>query len=70
MLLDDTEQILKETLPAIMDIDDLCSCLNISYRSAIRMIHEDQITAFKDDDGEWNVLRDDFLDYLSKQSNL
>lgn len=66
MLSDKIKMQILEELPVILDIQDLMNYLHCSQRTVYRMIEEKQINAFKDEDNEWNILRDDLIEYLDE----
>jgi hypothetical protein len=53
-----------------MDMQDVMDCLRISRRGAYRLLVEDrEIPSWKDEDGNWNVLRDDVIAYIEENGN-
>ena len=58
-------QVLR-TLPAILDTEDLKSVLRISKSSLYNILH--MMQAWKDEDGEWNVLRDDLIAFVERNT--
>jgi len=70
MLPDDLRKELEETLPPIIDIRDICSTLKVSASTVRReLTREGGLPGFIMD-GEWNVTRKDFLDYLDRNGTL
>jgi excisionase family DNA binding protein len=69
MLPEDLEEELLKLLPAILDVQDICSILRVSRKTIMREIAAQRIPAYRADD-EWNISRADFLVYLSKNANL
>jgi excisionase family DNA binding protein len=69
MLPDELEENLLGALPAILDIQDICSTLRVSQKTVLREITAGHLPAYRAD-GEWNINRLDFLAYLSKNANL
>ncbi|HOX30881.1 MAG TPA: helix-turn-helix domain-containing protein [Spirochaetales bacterium] len=69
MLPDDLKQELLESLPAILDVPDICSILRVSRKTVLREISAHRLIAYQVDD-EWNVNRTDFLAYLSRNGTL
>lgn len=63
-----TERILHELhkLPAVLDREDLRALLRISKRGIDRILADPELHAWKED-GEWNVLRSDLIEWLEKQ---
>jgi hypothetical protein len=59
-----------EALPTIMSISDVAAALSTCHLTIYRMIYEDQLPAFKDGDGEWNILREDLIKVCSRNSNI
>lgn len=53
-------------LPVILDAQDLLKFLRISKRGLYRVLHDPDLRAYKDDGGDWNVLRDDLAAWLEK----
>lgn len=58
-------QVLR-TLPAILDTEDLRNVLRISKSSLYKILH--MMKAWKDEDGEWNVLRDDLIAFVERNT--
>jgi hypothetical protein len=64
------KEALSEHYLAIMDMQDVMDCLRISRRGAYRLLVEDrEIPSWKDEDGNWNVLRDDVIAYIEENGN-
>ena len=55
-----------ENLPVILDVTDLQEFLRISKRGLYRVLHDPDLHAYKDEDGEWNILREDLAAWLEK----
>lgn len=55
---------MEQELPVIMDFLDVTSALRISGRTLYRLIQQNELPAWKDEDGEWNILRQDVIKYL------
>jgi excisionase family DNA binding protein len=60
---------LQQTLPSILDVTDICSILSISPDTVYREIQNGALSAYKAE-GEWCVLRSDFLDYLERNATV
>lgn len=58
-----------ETLPTIMSTKDVADALSICPHTVYRMIYDNQLAAFKDDYGEWNILKEDLIKMCSRNSN-
>lgn len=69
MLDAETIKELTATLPAVLDVADAALLLRVSQRTIQREILEGKIEAFRAD-GEWNILRSDFISYLWRNANL
>lgn len=69
MLFTDLREELEKQLPSILNLQDICSILAVSPDTIYREIHDKNLDAFKAD-GEWNVLKNDFLNYMEKNSTL
>lgn len=54
------------TLPTILDTEDLRHVLRISKSSLYKILH--LMKAWKDEDGEWNVLRDDLIAFVERNT--
>ncbi len=63
-----TDARLRRELPAIMDVTDMASFLEVSRLTVLREIASGRIPAYKLD-GAWNAARDDFIDYLDQAAN-
>jgi excisionase family DNA binding protein len=57
-------------LPVILSIKECAAFFSIHYLTVYRMIRSGELEAWKDEEGNWCVLRDDLKKYCSKQSNL
>lgn len=68
MMRPEIEQQLRDTLPAILSIKDIASILRCSETTIRRLIRDKGLQAFLAD-GEWNILREDFIQYLDNCSN-
>lgn len=53
-------------LPAILDMEDLRFVLRISKSSLYKVLKE--LKAWRDEDGEWNVLRDDLIAFVERNT--
>ena len=70
MLPDKLSKELERTLPSLLNIQDICSTLRISSSTVRReLARENGLPGFMMD-GEWTVIRADFLDYLSRNGTL
>lgn len=69
MLSDNVKRSLEQELPVIMDFLDVTSALRISGRTLYRLIQQNELPAWKDEEGEWNILRQDVINYLDKHSD-
>ncbi len=69
MPIDDLMAELKRTLPSILDVTDICSILGVSPDTIYREIQSGALSAYKAD-GEWCVLRNDFLEYLERNATV
>ena len=69
MLPDDLKKEFLDSLPAILDVPDICSILRVSRKTVVREIEGKRLSAYRADD-EWNVTRSDFLSYLSRRATL
>jgi hypothetical protein len=69
MLPDDLKKELLDSLPAILDVQDICSTLRVSRKTVMREITAQRLPAYRAD-GDWNVNRTDFLIYLSRHATL
>lgn len=68
MLPDDLRKRLHETLPPILDVQDICSTLSVSAKTVMREItRENGLPAYRTEEG-WNIARADFIAYLSRHS--
>lgn len=70
MLPDETVKELEENLPPILDIRDICSILRVSDSTVRRELNRPGGLRGYLAEGEWNVARPDFLDYLIRQGTL
>lgn len=59
-----------ENLPVIMSIPEVAAVLSTCHYTVYRMIYEEQLPAYKDGAGEWNINREDLIKMISRNSNL
>lgn len=57
-------------LPTILSIKDMADFCSTTPMTFYRVIHNGLLSAYKDAEGNWNVLREDFIKYLRRRSNL
>ena len=70
MLLEEERKELETTLPPILNIPDICSILQVSPSTIRRELHrKDGLQGYLAD-GEWNIARADFLEYLAHNATL
>lgn len=69
MLTDDTRAELTSTLPAILDIPEVAKFLRCSILTVRRLIWDKQLGAYMTE-GQWNINRDDLIQYLDDHSSL
>ena len=60
---------LEKQLPSILNLQDICSILAVSPDTIYREIRDRKLDAFKAD-GEWNILKNDFLEYMEKNATI
>jgi len=65
----DLKEELEKQLPSILNLQDICSILSVSPDTIYREIRDKKLNAFKAD-GEWNILKNDFIDYMEKNSTI
>jgi excisionase family DNA binding protein len=63
-----TKKAIEKEYPAIMDRHDVAKLLRISDRTLYRLMSEGALTAWKDEDAQWNFARKDIIDYLDRNS--
>jgi excisionase family DNA binding protein len=69
MLSDTTKQAIKN-LPVILSIRETAALFSVSYLSVYRLVQAKKIDAYKDDEGNWCILRGDLEKFCSKNCNL
>ncbi|ULQ60818.1 excisionase family DNA-binding protein [Brucepastera parasyntrophica] len=69
-MLSDTTKNKINLLPAILSIQEVADFFSVHYMTIFRMIQKKKIDAYKDDDGQWCILRQDIKKFCSRQSNL
>jgi IS30 family transposase len=70
MLPEELRNELTNNLPVIMDIQDICSILNVSWDTVHRELRRPGgLKGYQDASGEWNINRADFLAYLSRNAS-
>lgn len=69
MPIDDLIRELRQNLPSILDVTDICSILDVSPDTIYREIQSGALLAYKAE-GEWCVLRADFLEYLERNATV
>jgi excisionase family DNA binding protein len=58
------------TLPGILSIRDAAGFFRVHPITILRLIHEGELTAKKDINGQWAIRRADLVSYCSSHSNL
>jgi len=58
-----------ESLPAILSIRETADFFSVAYLTVYRLIHREELPAWKDDEGNWCIARRDLLKFCSKNSN-
>lgn len=61
---------LIKTLPVILSIKETAAFLNIHYKTVYRIINKKDILAYKDNENNWCINREDLAIYLDKNCNL
>lgn len=56
-----------KTIPPILDLQDLTTVLRISKSTSYKLLKE--LKAWKDEDGEWMILRDDLITWIEKNTD-
>jgi excisionase family DNA binding protein len=59
-----------ETLPTILSIREAADFFSVRYLTVWRLIHQGKLSAYKDDEGNWCVLKRDLKTFCSRNSNL
>ncbi|MBO4706906.1 MAG: helix-turn-helix domain-containing protein [Spirochaetaceae bacterium] len=54
---------MEKTLSCILDFQEVTNLFRISGRTLYRMM-KDGLPCWKDEDGQWNFLREDILSYM------
>jgi len=57
-------------LPTILTTKDVAAFYSVHVMTVYRLIYHQQLSAYKDEAGEWNILREDLIKYAKKRSNL
>jgi len=70
MLPDNVRKELLESLPAILNIQDICLLLKVSPSTVRRELNRAKGLRGYLAEGEWNIARADLLDYLSRHATL
>ena len=69
-MLSDTMNRKIENLPAIISIKEIADFFSVSYKTSYRIVKKNSIQSYKDDEGNWCILRQDFKRFCSKNCNL
>jgi excisionase family DNA binding protein len=69
MLSDTMEQAIKK-LPAILSVREAAEFFQVALLTVYRLIYRKELTAYKDDSGNWCVYRGELKKSCSKNCNL
>ena len=69
MLSDETKQIINN-LPVILSISEVANFFQVAYLTIYRLIRRKELSAYKDDENNWCILRGDLIKFCSKNCNL
>ncbi|MDR2079007.1 MAG: helix-turn-helix domain-containing protein [Treponema sp.] len=69
MLSDATVKIIGN-LPAILSIREVAEFFSVRYLTIYRLIYRKRLPAYKDDEGNWCILRHDLKRFCSRHCNL
>jgi excisionase family DNA binding protein len=69
-MLSDTTVKIIEGLPAILSIREAAEFFSVRYLTVYRLIRRKRLPAYKDDEGNWCVLRQDLKRFCSRHCNL
>lgn len=69
MISDTTKQAIKK-LPVILSIQEIADFFSVAYNTVYRLVRKKELTAYKDDEGNWCISQSDFLQFCSKNCNL
>jgi len=69
MLSNTMEREIKK-LPCILSIDEVKDFFLITRLTVYRLIYRHELSAYKDEEGKWCILRSDLQKYCSKNCNL
>jgi excisionase family DNA binding protein len=58
------------SLPAILSIQEAADFFSVHYVTVYRQIRSEKLPAWKDDEGNWCIARDDLKKFCSTNSNL
>jgi len=59
-----------KALPAILSIQETADFFMVAYLTVYRLVRRKEIEAYKDDEGNWCILRNALLKFCSKNCNL
>jgi len=69
MLSDTIKQIIQNR-PVIMSMEEVAFFFKVGKATIYRLIKKKELAAYKDDEDNWCILRDDLKKFCSKNSNL
>ena len=69
-MISDTMKQSIESLPAILSIKEIADFFSVAYLTVYRLIHRKELAAYRDDEGNWCISRQDLKRYCSKYCNL
>jgi len=59
-----------EALPVIMTVAEVAEFFSVCHMTVYRMIYKEELPAYKDESGAWNINRIDLIRVCSRNSNL
>jgi len=69
-MISEETRLLIGTLPSILSIQEVSDFLKVAYITVYRLVRLKKIAAYKDDDGNWCILRCDLEKFCYKNCNL
>ena len=69
-MLSDTMKQAIQNLPAIISIKEAADFFEVHYLTIYRLVIRKELEAYKDDDNNWCISRNDLVKFCSKNCNL
>jgi len=69
-MLSESVILMIKNLPTILSVKEATKFFRVDRKTVCRLIYSKRLLAYKDDEGNWCILREDLKKFCSKNSNL